>query len=129
MYNQLIPEQRSQIFALLQSKTEKKVIASIVGVSVSTIYREIKRNSTAKGHYLWDKAQALADARKKRSTSNSCKEPELIWEALFYLEEYQWSPKQISGYLRKKGKQISHECIYQHILGAMRNWRSIAVTR
>ena len=28
MYNQLIPEQRSQIFALLQSKTEKKVIAS-----------------------------------------------------------------------------------------------------
>ena len=58
MYNQLIPEQRSQIFALLQSKTEKKVIASIVGVSVSTIYREIKRNSTAKGHYLWDKAPA-----------------------------------------------------------------------
>ena len=117
MYNQLIPEQRSQIFALLQNKTEKKVIASIVGVSVSTIYREIKRNSTAKGHYLWDKAQAMADARKKRSTSNSCKEPELIWEALFYLEEYQWSPKQISGYLRKKGKQISHECIYQHIRG------------
>ena len=31
MYNQLIPEQRSQIFALLQNKTEKKVIASIVG--------------------------------------------------------------------------------------------------
>ena len=30
MYNQLIPEQRSQIFALLQGKTEKKVIASIV---------------------------------------------------------------------------------------------------
>ena len=28
MYNQLIPEQRSQIFVLLQSKTEKKVIAS-----------------------------------------------------------------------------------------------------
>lgn len=78
MYNQLIPEQRSQIFALLQSKTEKKVIASIVGVSVSTIYREFKRNSTAKGHYFWDKAQALADARKKRFTSNSCKDPELI---------------------------------------------------
>lgn len=86
-------------------------------MSISTIYREIKRNSTAKGHYLWDKAQAKADARKKRSTSNSCKEPELIWEALFYLEEYQWSPKQISGHMRKNGKSISHECIYQHVRG------------
>ena len=48
MYHQLISEQRSQIFALLQKKTARKEIADIVGISQSTLSREIKRNSTTK---------------------------------------------------------------------------------
>ncbi len=59
-YHQLTSEQRSQIFALLQKKTPRKEIALIIGRSQATISREIKRNSTDKGNYLWDKAHDKA---------------------------------------------------------------------
>ena len=115
MYHQLTSQQRSQIFALLQRKTERKIIASIVGCSESTLCREIKRNSTDKGNYLWDKAHAKAMERRKRSTSNSVKDPAIVWEALNLLKEEDWSPEQISADMRKRGKGISHELIYRHI--------------
>ena len=69
-YHQLTSEQRSQIFALLQRKTPRKEIARIVGCSEATISRELKRNSTDKGNYLWNKAHTKAMARRKRTTSN-----------------------------------------------------------
>ena len=69
-YKQLTSQQGSQIFALLQRKTPRKDIVRIVGCSESTLCRELKRNSTAKGNYLWDKAHAKAMERRKRSTSN-----------------------------------------------------------
>ena len=62
MYKQLISEQRSQIFVLLQKKIKRKEIALLVGCSQSTLSREIRRNSTDKGNYLWDKAHAKAIA-------------------------------------------------------------------
>ena len=115
MYHQLTSQQRSQIFALLQRKTPRKVIASIVGCSESTLSREIKRNSTDKGNYLWDKAHAKAMERRKRTTANRVKDPCIVWEALNLLTEEDWSPEQISNYMRKSGKHISHELIYRHI--------------
>lgn len=114
-YKQLTSEQRSQIFVLLQKKTAKKEIARLVGTSESTISRELKRNSTPKGHYLWDRAHAMAIQRRKRTTSNSSKDEMIVWTALNYLKEEQWSPKQISGYMKLQGKNISHELIYQYI--------------
>ncbi len=50
-YKQLTSQQRSQIFALLQRNTPRKYIALIVGCSQSTLSRELKRNSTEKGHH------------------------------------------------------------------------------
>lgn len=115
MYHQLTSQQRSQIFALLQRKTKRKIIASIVGCSESTLSREISRNSTEKGNYLWDKAHAKAMERRKRATSNSAKDPAIVWEALELLKDEDWSPEQISGDMRKRGSNISHELIYRHI--------------
>lgn len=114
-YHQLTSQQRSQIFALLQRKTSRKEIASIVGCSQSTLSREIRRNSTAKGNYLWDKAHAKAMERRKRSTSNRAKDPLVVWEALNLLKDEDWSPEQISSDMKKRGKSISHELIYRHI--------------
>ena len=71
MYHQLISEQRSQIFALLQKKTARKEIADIVGISQSTLSREIKRNSTPSGKYIWMKAHDMAMQRRKRTVTNS----------------------------------------------------------
>lgn len=115
MYKQLTSEQRSQIFVLLQKKTSKKEIARLLGRSESTIRREIKRNSTEKGNYLWDTAHAKALGRRKRTTSNRKKDPAIVWEALDLLKEEEWSPEQISADMRKRGKSISHELIYRYI--------------
>lgn len=115
MYHQLTSEQRSQIFVLLQKKTKRKEIALLVGCSQSTLSREIKRNSTEKGNYLWDKAHAKAMERRRRTTANCAKDPAILWEALDLLREEDWSPEQISADMKKRGKHISHELIYRHI--------------
>lgn len=91
------------------------VIESPVGCSQSTLSRELRRNSTEKGNYLWDKAHANALERRKRSTANSAKDPIIVWEALDLLEEKDWSPEQISADMKRRGKSISHELIYRHI--------------
>ena len=74
MYHQLISEQRSQIFALLQKKIGRKEIAAIVGISQSTLSREIKRNSTSSGKYIWTKAHDMAMQRRKRTVKNASAE-------------------------------------------------------
>ena len=108
MYKQLTSEQRSQIFVLLQKKIKRKEIALLVGCSQSTLSREIRRNSTDKGNYLWDKAHAKAMDRRKRTTANHAKDPAIVWEALDLLKEDYWSPEQISADMKSRGKNISH---------------------
>ena len=69
MYKQLTSEQRSQIFALLQRKSPRKEIAHIVSISQSTLSRELKRNSSLSGKYVWFKAHDKTMERRKRSTN------------------------------------------------------------
>ena len=115
MYKQLISEQRSQIFALLQRKCPRKDIARIVGISQSTLSRELKRNSTRSGKYIWFKAHAKAVERRKRSARNAALAPELVWRIKQLIIEEQWSPRQISGVLKKEGVSVSHQSIYNLI--------------
>ena len=114
-YHQLTSQQRSQIFALLQRKTPRKEIAQIVGCSESTLSRELKRNSTEKGNYLWPKAQEQADARKKRTTSNRKLDEILVWRIRQMIIENQLSPEQIKGVLAKDGISVSIQTIYNII--------------
>lgn len=113
-YHQLTSEQRSQIFALLQRKTPRKEIAQIVGCSESALSRELKRNSTDKGNYLWDKAHAMAMARRKRSTSNSKTDDILVWRIKEMIRQ-DWSPEEIKGVLAKENISISTQTIYNII--------------
>ena len=116
MYHQLISEQRSQIFALLQKKTARKEIADIVGISQSTLSREIKRNSTPSGKYIWTKAHDMAMQRRKNTVTNAKLSDELVWRIKEYITNDQWSPRQISGYLRiNEGIEVSHQSIYNII--------------
>lgn len=100
---------------LLQKKTARKDVASLVGISESTLSRELRRNSTKSGKYLWKKAHEMAMARRRRTTENSRKDALIVWEALEHVRNDDWSPKQVSGYMKKEGKFISHELIYRHI--------------
>lgn len=114
-YHQVTSEQRSQIFVLLQKKAARKEIALLVGISQSTLSRELRRNKTASGKYLWNKAHEMAMARRRRTTENGRKDAIVVWEALEHVRNDDWSPMQVSGYMRREGKLISHELIYRHI--------------
>ena len=114
-YKQLTSQQRSQIFSLLQRKTPRKDIVRIVGCSESTLCRELKRNSTAKGNYLWDKAHAKAMERRKRSPSNKKLDSTLVWRIKQMIIDHQWSPEQIRGVLDKEGISVSIQTIYNII--------------
>lgn len=116
MYKHLTREQRYAIYLGIQKKESYKAIAQAIGVSTSTISREVKRNSTRNNKYVWNKAQDSADSRKHRSPGNRAIRAEIIWRVKQYIKDEQWSPKQISGYLATKDSiQISHETIYKII--------------
>ena len=114
-YKQLTSEQRYAIYLGLQNGVSKLKIAKSLGVSPSTIYREINRNKNKTGGYSWRLAQEMTDERKERLPGNRSK-PEWIKHRAIALIQEDWSPRQVSGYL-KRFKQIfiSHETIYKWI--------------
>ena len=111
MYKHLISEQRYAIEVLLQQKKSKKEIAEAIGVHESTVYRELSRNSGKRGYHS-QQAPQYADERKERLPGNRVKPEWVRKRALLLLKEEQWSPRQISGYLKRAGTLVSHETIY-----------------
>ena len=108
-------------FPLLATNSSFSFIAKTLSVYVSTISIEIERNSWRK-KYRPKEAQELADGRKKRLVNNHRIKKEVKKRILYYLTEEQWSPKQISGYLKKEGINVSHEYIYQIIREDKKEW-------
>ena len=121
MCKQLTSEQRYTISVLLSKGLKKKEIAEAIGVSNSTITRELQRNSSKRGVYKWEIAQKQAEKRSKRTPGNRAIS-KAIWSSVkHYLVDEQWSPEQISGYLAKDDIKISHETIYAWIREDKRN--------
>jgi IS30 family transposase len=113
-YKQLSQAQRYQIEILKKAGKNQKEIAELLGVSESTISRELTRNQGKKG-YRPKQAQIKADNRKKQAAKALKMTPALILliEARILLD---WSPEQVSGQLADElDILISHERIYQHI--------------
>lgn len=115
MYKQLSREQRYAIYLGLQEKKTYTAIARQINCSVSTVSREVRRNSNRHGRYLFQYAVELTIVRRERSGSNRKTPNHILKRALNLLIEEDWSPKQISGYLKREGINISHERIYQEI--------------
>ena len=114
MYKQLTSEQRYAISVLLQSKKSKKEIASAIGVHISTVYRELRRNVSKRG-YSWCIAQEIAQERRERLPGNRSISVYIKRKAIECLKTSQWSPEQISGKLKPDCIYISHETIYKII--------------
>lgn len=102
-------------FCLTTKGYAEKEIAEYVGVHVTTIYREINRNSTPSGKYIYQKAHEATLARRKRTTTNAKLDPILCWHIRQILQEEQWSPRQISGALALEGIKVYHQSIYNII--------------
>lgn len=113
-YKQLTYEQRCQIDALKKRGDSQAAIAAALGVSQSTISRELRRNQGRRG-YRHEQAQRQARIRRRTACKAIKMTPEVIAVVERQLAE-KWSPEQIAGWLKRKhGISLSHERIYQHI--------------
>jgi transposase, IS30 family len=116
-YRQLTLEQRCQIYALKESGNCQASISRHLGVSRSTISRELKRNKDENNVYDYSSASQKAQSRRSRASRRLSKfTSALRLEIELLLLQHQWSPEQISGWLKKEGKpSVSPTRIYQHI--------------
>jgi len=113
-YNHVTRDERCQIYALKSTGMSLHGIAKELKKNVSTISREIKRNSGQRG-YRFHQADTSASERR----SKACGVPkkltaELTIEIESKLKE-DWSPEQISGRLKTEGIFISHASIYRYV--------------
>jgi IS30 family transposase len=113
-YKQLTFEQRVEIKAYLKIGLALCHIANQIGVHKATVSRELQRNTGSRG-YRPQQAQQKTETRRVRAAkhvgfTNAVKE-----RVEFYLTQ-DWSPEQISGYLKlQEHISISHETIYQQV--------------
>jgi IS30 family transposase len=116
MYKQLTSEQRYTISVLLQKKMTQSFIAETIGVSVSTVSREIKRNSNEKGVYNIHVA-ILRTRRRKSGNPGNRSIPAYVRSRVFELmRSEQWSPEEVSGWLKKEEQvNVSKSTIYNWI--------------
>jgi IS30 family transposase len=115
-YHHLTYEQRCQIYTLKKRGDSLAQIAKAIKVHRSTVYRELQRNKGLKG-YRFKQAHDKAKSRRAIAQESKLK---LTTETIATIEElltFQWSPEQISGWLRRcmPNKAVSHESIYKHI--------------
>jgi IS30 family transposase len=112
-YKQLSKEERYTISAELQRGTFLREIARLLFRSVSSISREIKRNTGLRGY----RPKQAQDKAKKRRHLKTSKLGAFAIAFVTHLLGKKWSPEQIHGALSAKGwlEVPSHEWIYQFI--------------
>lgn len=121
-YKHLTKQDRVFLRIMLEKRYPKNKIAKILGVHRTTIYREIKRNSTIHsysnirtyygGSFAHNKY--LARRKKKSKIENSLVLAKYVLSRL----KKGWSPWQIEGRLKLENNEqclISHEAIYRYI--------------
>ena len=121
-YQQLTYEQRypmkrgrlCQIYLLKQEGYSQQATADAIGVSQSTISRELRRNAGERG-YRYQQAQRKSGERRQQTVNAHKMTPAnvvLIERGL----RQEWSPEQISGWLKKERSIcISFETIYLYV--------------
>jgi len=120
-YDQLRLAERCEIFRLRAGGISLRRIALHLGRSPSTISRELRRNAVKTkvwlGGYEPDRAQALAERRRRWDCRfKMARQPDL-GARVRQLLAMGWSPEQIAGRLAlvDASMRISHESIYRFI--------------
>jgi IS30 family transposase len=119
MHTHLTQEQRNQVSLLLRLNYSQRATAVVLGVSPSTICRELQRNSRVGGDYHAASARVLKRAR--RAAANSLRKkllryPKLAAVVTRKLTE-DLSPEQVVGWLQETGAKlrVSIQTIYDWI--------------
>lgn len=115
-YHHLTRDERCQIYALKKSGESLSSIAKLLNVHRSTICRELQRNTGQKG-YRFNQAQEKTSERRQLASRTPIKMDEMVIATVKEKLSQQWSPEQISGWmkLQNASKSVSYETIYQFI--------------
>jgi len=115
MHAQITLEERYAIQAMKKQRFSIRAIARELGRAPSTISRELSRNLRPTGRYVPDIAHSYCVARRRRSRRNTHFGTD-EWILVEHLVSLDWSPEQVSGWLRLHGLlSISHETIYLRV--------------
>jgi len=106
--------ERCLIFGLKSSNFSLRRIARQLSVNVSTVSRELSRNSDSCGNYSPSIAESCYRRRRKNFMIARGLTSDVRAKIISGLIKY-FSPVQISGSLKKEGSSISHETIYKFI--------------
>ncbi|MBR1793223.1 MAG: IS30 family transposase [Bacteroidales bacterium] len=113
-YTHLTSEQRYTIFVLLRQKKTKAEIARTIGVSQSTVYRELAVNSTTNGRYYYKDAQMFSDDRRKKCRKPVRLTPQMQDEIVSTIRRLRCSPDCVRGKMLREGRDcVCVERIYQ----------------
>lgn len=117
-YKHLTPQQKYAISVMLQRPKTMTAIVEIIGVSRSTVSREVKRNSDGRGKhvYRWELAQRKYEKRLKHRL-HYIKFTDEMKRTVHRLIVYgQYSPEQIAGRFTMRGEEmVCKEIIYKWI--------------
>lgn len=119
MHYHLTQQQRIELSLLIRLGGSQRAAAAVLGVSPSTVCRELKRNINRSGRYharvarLRTAARRLAANQRLRKLLGNTKLEQLV-EAKLQLH---WSPEQIAGRLRREGAafRVCAQTIYDWI--------------
>ena len=119
MHFHLTQQQRNELSLLLRLGYSQRAAAFVMGVSPSTICRELQRNSRASGDYHAASARVLG--RTRRAAANALRTKLLRYPRLAALVERRLrrndSPQQIAGWFMSRGAalRVSVQTIYDWV--------------
>lgn len=119
MHTHLTQEQRNQVSLLLKLGYSQRSTALVLGVSPSTICRELSRNSRASGDYHAASARVLK--RVRRANANALRRKLLRYPELAAVVERKLaedlSPEQVVGWFKSSGAKLraSVQTIYDWV--------------
>jgi transposase, IS30 family len=115
-YHHLTYAERCQIYALKKRGDSPSLIAKFLNIHRSTVSRELHRNTGQKG-YRFKQAQEMADERRRIASGTFTKMKEDTIAIVKEKMSLQWSPEQISGWMKLQNfpESISYETIYRFI--------------
>lgn len=129
-YRHLSAEQRAMIAIGTKQGQSMRAVARLVGCSVSTVSRELRRNGGADSYEVTAAGAGYRERRRRCVRRRKLIEGSSLWRAVDdRLRFLHWSPEQIAARLRvmhpdDRSFWISHEtiyaAIYAHPRGALR---------
>ena len=122
MHYHITQEQRVELSLLIRLGHSQRTAALVLGVSPSTVSRELRRNARASGYY--HAATARVRSRTRRAAANGLRTKLLRYPKLAHAVERRLlrddSPEQIAGWLRSSGAQLRvsvqtiYDWVYRH---------------